>query len=482
MLLNGRWLLVGLAGRGAFSQVYQALDLENQNATVAIKVLHKSQAISSISSEVRAMKALPSNRFIHIIDTFIITIDGKHNLDVKGKDFKYLEGLVAIVMQWATRGTIRQCLDTLYSNPPKSNDLKQQSVGVKRRVVIGEPAIWWIAHEILSALKELHALGMSHCDMKASNVLLVNEHICLSDFGCVVLQDNSVDVFEREGGSPYWMPPEAFTHQKLPSSLLSKGDVWAVGCTLVECMTGLPPYGHLTPSQAIAAICHQVPPSLSELVDAPKISLKLSAFTQACLNDDPKSRPSAHSLYDRFFNNEQLSLLKKAKEAWDDLLEGLPSLSATLLENPGKKADGPKSAKNTLVSDWTSDSKTIQTAIIIDEAQHQSSYGDNTPLTVSPILAEYQKAPDNDKKIYATPALHHPKESVIEKVSDKDDEVLKLVKAKWSCSPHIVFPFCLDESNTFVFGERHKQTPHERSMSHSLDEKASFLKLDFSSA
>ena len=43
-------------------------------------------------------------------------------------------------------------------------------------------------------------------------------------------------------GTPYWMAPEMISNS---NEITTAVDIWALGCTIIEALTGLPPYSNL---------------------------------------------------------------------------------------------------------------------------------------------------------------------------------------------------------------------------------------------
>ena len=56
-------------------------------------------------------------------------------------------------------------------------------------------------------------------------------------------------------GTPYWMAPEVIRGQGAGR----RSDIWSVGCTIVEMLTGLPPYKNYDPIAALFKIASTNP-------------------------------------------------------------------------------------------------------------------------------------------------------------------------------------------------------------------------------
>lgn len=69
-------------------------------------------------------------------------------------------------------------------------------------------------------------------------------------------------------------------------------DIWSLGCTLLELLTGAPPFFELSTMQALFSIVEEKHPPLPE-----SISPQLRSFLiDGCFVKDPRSRPSAATL------------------------------------------------------------------------------------------------------------------------------------------------------------------------------------------
>ncbi|XP_038893928.1 mitogen-activated protein kinase kinase kinase 18-like [Benincasa hispida] len=94
---------------------------------------------------------------------------------------------------------------------------------------------------LVSALSYIHSKGIVHCDVKGRNILIgLNPRVVkLADFGSAIELSRAGDrclgsIAPR--GSPLWMAPEVVRGEfQGPES-----DVWSVGCTVIEMVTGKP--------------------------------------------------------------------------------------------------------------------------------------------------------------------------------------------------------------------------------------------------
>jgi len=102
------------------------------------------------------------------------------------------------------------------------------------------------AKQMLNALVYVHQNNIIHGDVKAANILFDGSEIKLSDFGesmgdcfsCDPGVTNSHIMSDEINGSIKWMAPELF----LQKGRGRRSDIWSLGCTLVELLTGQNPW------------------------------------------------------------------------------------------------------------------------------------------------------------------------------------------------------------------------------------------------
>jgi serine/threonine protein kinase len=162
----------------------------------------------------------------------------------------------------------------------------EQYVQRNGRVDIGT-ACRWIC-QAGSGLREAHAHGLVHRDVKPSNLLLAkNGQIKLVDFGLVRQFSNGLTDPKATLGTVEYMSPEQATD---PSSVGTHADIYALGATLFLLLTGQPPY---PPTATMRAAVRQLqegqPRRLLQMrPDAPP---QLDAALSRLLDRDPMRRP-----------------------------------------------------------------------------------------------------------------------------------------------------------------------------------------------
>ena len=141
--------------------------------------------------------------------------------------------------------------------------------------------------QVLHGLQYLHEQGVLHRDIKGANILVTKGgDVKLADFGVAVkVADAHVD---EVVGTPYWIAPEIIEMSSTPTTAC---DIWSVGCTVIELLTGNPPYFDLAPMTALFRIVQDDYPPLPH-----GISPALRDFLLLCFQKEPVLRCSASTL------------------------------------------------------------------------------------------------------------------------------------------------------------------------------------------
>lgn len=168
---------------------------------------------------------------------------------------------------------------------------------ISEKVVLCEKVVSKFSHQILQGLVYLHENGIMHRDIKCANILLDDHGNCkLADFGISKFSESlrSMSGGATDCGTPNWMSPETISEGKYGW----KSDIWSFGCTVLEMLNGEPPYSQITNRHTVMfkivqeGIVTSFPPNTTE---------DCVVFTKACLQKDPKERPSAKDLLSHEF-------------------------------------------------------------------------------------------------------------------------------------------------------------------------------------
>ena len=172
--------------------------------------------------------------------------------------------------------------------------------------------------QILEGLEYLHFHNVIHRDIKGANILVDRDGICrLSDFGGSKIIASELEFNQHNSfkGTPNWMAPEIIKSQE--HSRFS--DIWSVGCTIIEMITGEPPWSEI--KNHMAALYH-----ILKCEEAPKIpegiSPELKDFLNACFKLNPRERPNVSQLLKHpFLKKEKLPHLSPIKTITNSLIK-----------------------------------------------------------------------------------------------------------------------------------------------------------------
>ncbi|EIW79378.1 hypothetical protein CONPUDRAFT_127468 [Coniophora puteana RWD-64-598 SS2] len=278
---DGRTMQLSLGnciGRGQFGVVYRALNITT-GQMVAVKRIRleglKEDEVTQLMKEVDLMKRLG------------------HPSIVKYEGMARDEDFLNIVLEYAESGSLGQTLKAF----GKLNERLVASYVVK----------------ILEGLHYLHGCDVVHCDLKAANILTTKTgNIKLSDFG-VSLNLRAMEREKDVAGTPNWMAPEVIELK----GASTKSDIWSLGCTVIELLTGRPPYGEIANSMTVMfRIVEDDMPPIPEGCSEPLVD-----FLQQCFQKNPEDRPDAELLCEHQW----------LKKNWDALQELRPQDSIPFL-------------------------------------------------------------------------------------------------------------------------------------------------------
>ncbi|HLU66356.1 MAG TPA: protein kinase [Kofleriaceae bacterium] len=268
-LVAGRYRLDKLLGHGATGRVYRATD-EVSGREVAIKMVAGGHARGSPPYErfVREAGIASSLRHPNLVEVFDFSAD-----------FGYL------VMEYMIGGSLDRRID--------------------RR--LGPGAVRRLAADLLSGLEAAHRRGVIHRDIKPANIFFDARGTAkLGDFGVAHLLDLGQTQTGGLIGTLAYMSPEQITGAPLTVA----ADLYSLGVTLFECLTGRLPF--LGPD-FVAQHLGEAPPAASEV--APEVAPGWDEVLAGVLAKDPAARP------------QSADELRRAIAAIDVGAEGRPALA-----------------------------------------------------------------------------------------------------------------------------------------------------------
>ncbi|MFF4251768.1 protein kinase [Streptomyces sp. NPDC001663] len=141
---------------------------------------------------------------------------------------------------------------------------------------------------LVAALRQVHARGVLHRDIKPGNVLVEgdSERTVLTDFGIAAIQDaKALTMVGMLVGSPDYMAPERISGrpQGPPS------DIWSLGATLCAALGGRSPFSRDTTLATLHAVLYEEP-------ELPAAAGPLRDVLAALLEKDPSVRPGLEDL------------------------------------------------------------------------------------------------------------------------------------------------------------------------------------------
>ena len=248
-VLNGRYELGELLGRGGMADVHRGTDTL-LGRTVAVKLLRADlardpQFQARFKREAHAVASLNHPSIVAIYDTGEYTVDAGHGETVR---------VPYIVMEYVSGRTLRELI--------RSNEL---DINKAVELCLG----------VLSALEYSHKAGIVHRDIKPGNVMVCDDNtVKVMDFGIArAIADSAATMTQTQAvvGTAQYLSPE----QARGEAVDARSDLYSAACLLFEMLTSRPPFTGDSPVSLAYQHVRETPaapssfnPEVSEALDS----------------------------------------------------------------------------------------------------------------------------------------------------------------------------------------------------------------------
>ena len=264
-VLEDRYELVGLIGKGGMAEVWEARDQHGQRR-VAVKFLRPDQDLTGTGDEDQWFAALAELR-------------GRFRREAALLERLRHPGIPELLGQ-GTHGPDPYIVMRLVNGVSLYRFLERQTPTIGAAVAI--------AAQAADALAHVHAIPVVHRDIKPYNLLIAADGtVALIDFGIAKPVGTQVTPYTRHGstvGSRGYQAPE----QLLERQVTPRTDLYALGCVLYELLAGQPPF---TGDRLADQHLHEAP--LPIQVHAPRVPADLADLALQLLAKEPERRPAS---------------------------------------------------------------------------------------------------------------------------------------------------------------------------------------------
>lgn len=252
-VLDGRYRIVALLGRGGMGEVYKAEDLKLDHE-VALKFLPESvaqddAALTRFRTEVRIARQVTHQNVCRVFD--IGEFEGRHFLTMEYIDGEDLSSLLRRI-----------------GRLPADKALE-------------------VSRQICAGLAAAHGAGVLHRDLKPANVMIDGRGKArITDFGIAGLEED----LKKGGviaGTPAYMSPEQITGKEITV----QSDIYSLGLVLYELFTGKAAVQSDSINEFVRKHKTVTPTNPSEILK--EIDPLVEKTILRCLEKDPQQRPAS---------------------------------------------------------------------------------------------------------------------------------------------------------------------------------------------
>lgn len=288
-----RFVVESMLGEGGMGVVYLAHDRE-RSMRVALKTLRDGDpvSLSRFKREFRALADVAHPGLVDLYELFaedglwFFTMEAVH-----GVHFDVHVGCVATHLADTELPATR--LEEAPGSGPSSSPPAPAVVHTRMpRPVADLGRLRAALAQLTDAIEALHAAGMTHCDLKPSNVLVTDEgRVVVLDFGLTRPKMHAGEAPLNLEGTPHYIAPE-LVHGAAPGPAC---DWYAVGVMLFRALTGRLPFVGDSSRQLFARMLREEIPKVSTLVD--NVPADLADLVDGLLAREPGERLAGDSIH-----------------------------------------------------------------------------------------------------------------------------------------------------------------------------------------
>lgn len=254
--IAGRYALLEKIGQGGSASVFQAHDLQTHQMVV-LKFLNVPAHASPDAQAAVIERFRQEGNILRLLE---------HPYILKVLDQLEGNGHYCLVTEWVEGVTLDAYMRV---NPPLP------------------ASVLPMIEQTCQALEYMHARGIVHRDIKPENIMIMPDgNIKILDFGLACFTGQSfVNDASAMAGTVAYMAPELLKNQSLSDP---QSDLYAVGVTLYELLTGQVPFPGEDPGSTIYAIMNQTPVEPIHL--NPMIGQDLNQLVMTAIHKLPQHR------------------------------------------------------------------------------------------------------------------------------------------------------------------------------------------------
>jgi serine/threonine-protein kinase len=159
----------------------------------------------------------------------------------------------------------------------------------ERGAPVGEEEALGIIIQIAEALAHAHSRGFIHRDVKPKNIMLTKDGVAkLADMGLARHAEDATSALDEAGkayGTPYYISPEQVRGDP---RIDFRADIYSLGATFYEMLTGRPPFTAPTPQQVMQK--HVLAPLVPPDHVNPRLSAGVAEVVEVMMLKRPKDR------------------------------------------------------------------------------------------------------------------------------------------------------------------------------------------------